>query len=334
MKRASMIRRMAAPAAALGLTWCAVTVPAQMLGELEAAQSGFNTLNQQSVGPIGGNPLGAARAVAGQQAPYASAQPGAPFPGAIPGAPGFAPIEEPKITVITGTRVFDAVSGFLLDDAQMKRVPATEQGNYYDDGTHGDLEPEDGIFTFVEDRNDVIGQSNQRVKEQLVRALQLADEYTPQQFFGLRLLTLQRTVAAPRTRAWAMTRDPNGVGHMLEEREVEQPVTVPNYRDKQMEKDSRIKNDWAFRFLQEYRVNKDSLTSDFYSMYVPQPPPLPAVAPPPGVQWRPFSDPQSLLRQQQASMQGGSQLGLGGGDGMGMDAGGAVGGGGGGGGIE
>lgn len=286
-------------------------VGAQTLAETAAVSAGVGELASQQVGSGPGNlALERARGLQGGGAP------GAPAPGGAPGAPG-APAPSggamgqiagmpmgPQITVITGTRVFDAITGQLLDDAIQKQVPQADSDKYFDDGTHGDLEAGDGEFTKVDERRDVLGQSNQRFKEQLVKALISADTYTPLQYFGLMIASTERQSTVPRNRAWSMVSAPGGgPGFTLREVPTGEPVTIPSYREKQKEKDSNIKNNWSQRFLQEFRVNKDDLTSQFYSLYIPQPPPMPSVAPPPTTIWTPFSDPQAIARAEQNQRQ-------------------------------
>ncbi|MCL5271149.1 MAG: hypothetical protein M1457_11530 [bacterium] len=297
---------------------------AQTLGELEAAQGIAGTLDSQSVGPNPVTPIQKAQDAAAAAA-GAPGQPGVPpgvpgvpeVPGAPPGVPGApeAPGAPPapgaqagvpgatpsyftgtagvaKITVITGTRVFDKITGELLDDAVEREVPEPEKDNYYDDGTHGDLVAGDGKYTKVSEVSDVIGGSNQRVKEQLIQSLVVAEQLNPIQFFGYTLLSLGQQESTPRNRAWKLVPNPDGgPGMVLAERPTDPnaPVEVKKYRTEQMAMDKRIKDDWAVRFLQEYRTNKDSLTSEFFPLYIPLPPQTPNVPPPPSTTWQPFS---------------------------------------------
>ena len=223
------------------------------------------------------------------------------MPGTMPGANQVVQVIEPvipKIKVISGTRVFDAVTGELLDDAVEKSVPETQKDDYYDDGTHGDLEAGDGKYSKVDERREAISPSNQRIKEQLVQALVVAEQLDPLAFYGFSLMSTERHETAPRDRAWQLVPDPDGgPGLVMRENPVDKPLTVPKYRTWRSEKDAKVKDDWSYRFLQEYRKNKDNLTSEFYPMHVPMPPPMPSVAPPPAQIWTPFSDPGALDRE-------------------------------------
>ena len=282
-------------ALAIILCFLATTASAQSLGEMNAVTDGMNTLNSGPVGPGTGNyPMDRARNLG---APVYPTQPGAPGFPAQPGAPGAMPgmgiIEQiAKIKVVTGTRVFDAVSGELLDDVIEKMVPATDKEQYFDDGTHGDLQADDGQYARIDERSDVLGAGLQRVKESLVQAIVSAADLDPLDFFGYSLMSTERIAHVPRNRAWKIVPNPDGgPGFVLAEMATEKPLLVPKYRDQLAKRDDRVKNDWADRFLAEFRRSRDSLTSEFYALYIPTPPQKPTMQPPPAAQWMPFSDP-------------------------------------------
>lgn len=280
---------------------------AQSLAEMNAVTEGMNTLNESSPATGSGlEVLRRARELEGGEQSEPEAKPAIRSVSRSAASTSFDAFGEdediPKITVITGTRIFDAVTGELIDDALLKELPETERDNYFDDGTNGDLLAQDEIFTLVDTRNDVIGQSNQRVKEQLVMALISADDLDPLMFYGFNLMSTERHETLPRKRAWKVIPDPDGVGSILAEMETDQPVLVPKYREWQAEKDKKVRNDWSYRFLQEYRLNKDSLTSEFYSLYIPIPPQVPTIAPPPFGMWEPFADPEALQRYHLAKL--------------------------------
>lgn len=322
----------------LAWLWSAATPPAQAqsLGEVNAASEGMNNINGSSTGPsMGGgfNPVDRARGAAGVPIPGGPTAPGArgrggAAPSSLPGATATVK----KITVISGTRVFDAYphnQGQLLDDAVKRKVPVTEKDKYYDNGTHGDLIADDQEYTKVDERRDVLGLANQRAKEQLIQALVVAEGYNPLEFYGYSLMSTDRAETAPRNRAWEIVPDPKGgPGFTLAERPIQKSLQVPKYRDKMKEKDARFKdengNGWAYKFLEGYRKNSDSLTSDFYPLYIPLPPQVPSVAPPLG--WQPFNDSGSLNKPGQMVGGRGGRGGGGGGRGGGMGGGGGGGG--------
>lgn len=195
-----------------------------------------------------------------------------------------------KVKAIVGTRVFDAVSGELLDDARERFITDGQKTLYYDDGTHGDPTPDDGQFALVDSRSDVIGPGQQRVKEQLVKALIVAENYDPLQFYGYTLMSTDQQKSAPRNRAYKLVPDPRGgPGMVLEEAEIEKPLELPDYRDKQYEKDVKVlRSSWIKDFLADYRKEPDSLSSEFHNVYIPLPPPVPSVKPPIEFGWMPF----------------------------------------------
>ncbi len=262
-----------------------------------APSGAMDALNAGPVGPNGQPALDRARQL---QAQTGGGMPlMTPAPTGAPGAVGIIGAVQtmigPTIRVITGTRVYDALTGQLLDDASKMDVPESEKANYFDDGTHGDLIPGDGEFTRVDEKSSFIGPANQRVKEQLVQALIEAESLDPIKFFGYNVLSTDHGGGtSERNRAWTVVKDPKGKGRMIVEAPAAQPVIVPKYRDKLAERDDKVKNDWSIRFLQEYRKNKDNISSDFYTLYVPMPPPMPSVLPPPAKDWVPFSDPGAL----------------------------------------
>jgi hypothetical protein len=298
--------------------------PSQGLGELNATMSGMDTLNSSSTPSFnsgGFNPVNRARNAAGVPIPGDDSRRNAGNSG-IGGDFNMPEAIVPKIKVITGTRIFDAITGELLDDAQEKEVPATDKESYYDDGTNGDIEPNNGQYTKVDINEGIyIGQSNQRVKERLVGALLVANSLNPLEFYGFNIMSTERHDAISRNRAWRLINDPNGgPGKVVAEIPIEEPQAVPNYRDKLQDKDQQVKEDWSYRFLHEYRTNKDSLTSEFYKMYIPFPPPAPSVRPPKPDHWIPFGDPMSLRNQieEEAFESGRGGRSTGGGGQMGM----------------
>ncbi len=262
----------------------------------------MDTLNEGSAGASGaGN-------IAKNKAAGLAANPNALQPGALAGLKGGkAQLKEaataatrvfkPRVKAIMGTRVFDNVTGELLDDAQLVYVDPAEIGNLglVDDGNKGDPVANDGQFANVETSREFIGQSNQRLKERLIQAIYSAEQLTPLEFFGFDLMTTERHNPAPRNRSWKLVADANG-GHGLRLAEVasDKPLQVPKFREWEQERDKKIsgKDGWAMRFLDEYRKEKGSIESEFYPILIPQPPAMPGVAPPPvATGWHPFPNP-------------------------------------------
>ena len=325
----------------LGLA-CSAAVHAQLA--ITAPSEAMDTLNSAPTGSAGGSfdPLGRANNAANAASGGLGALPpggtgalppsggividpatGDPVPGGggyglPPGAVGNAlnaagaavinaiPL---TVTVIDGTRIFDAITGELLDDAVEKKVTEQEKASYYDDGTHGDIAPDDGSFTRVDERRDVIGQSSQRVKERLLQALVSAEALNPLEFYGFNIMSLSVGEEQPRNRVWKLVPDPEGgPGRVLREQVIDNPVSLPSYRQWQVEQDAQVKNIWSMSFLHEYRKNKDSLTSEFFPLYIPYPPQAPSVAPPAMGTWTPFEGiaiPDAVLNPQPRRSGGG-----------------------------
>lgn len=69
--------------------------------------------------------------------------------------------QEQQVTIMvrTGQRIFCAHCGAMLKDTvHFTQVGIEESVRFYDDGTHGDLVPDDGLPTYIEDvRDDFIG---------------------------------------------------------------------------------------------------------------------------------------------------------------------------------
>ncbi len=297
---------------------------AQIGGGFIAPSSALDALSSGPVGPGGAGALALDRARNLPGAPPGPVQPTTPArttlsPGrgfAVPALPGGAaetldPVI-PKEKVMAGTRVRDHITGELLDDPHEQLVPASEQTNFYDDGTHGDIEAGDGKFSLVDVRDDVLGEGTQRAKEQLVRALVVAENLSPLEFYGFTLMSTELHAPYRPKSSWKLVPDPEGgPGLTLAQVPVERPKDVPDYREWVGRKDDKVKEDWADRFLKSYRINPDSLESEFYPLYIPNPPQPPQVEPPDADQWTPFSDPDAITRL--LSGQGADTTGFGGG---------------------
>jgi hypothetical protein len=57
---------------------------------------------------------------------------------------------------------------------------------------------------------------------------------------------------------------------------------MPNYLEKESQRDESLR-DWNNKFLADYRIDKNDPRSEFYQLYVPEPPMVPTTYPvPPG----------------------------------------------------
>ena len=251
------IRRHVVPVcAALVVLGLASLAAAQTLGEMNAAMNMSNTLNGQNVG--GGNYR--STYIAPQMPPnaplfptgmYAPAAPfAAPLPELAPAAP---PVK--KILVLTGEQIKCHVMGTLLEDIHYEYRPELEKGEYYDDGTHGDLQPNDNIYSNISARNDVLSAEANRVKLLYLRMLELCEETNPLEFFRIPVAT-------------------------------EEPLsTLPRMSDEEKDRDETFLRQWHRQFLTYYRQDPEDPMSDFYPIFVPSPPRTPETPAPPNDQY-------------------------------------------------
>jgi len=222
------------------------SVPAQFLAEQNAAMSVNDTLNGASVGPsqymntpgtmlpgAGGAPPGGA---------FTMGVFGAPIPGQ--GAPLAAPAAPPvkQILVLTGVKVTCHVTNQLLEDIHYEYRPESEKGQFYDDGTHGDLVPNDNIYTNYTENNLVLSPEANRLKLIYMRMLQICEETNPLDFFRIPVAT-------------------------------EEPLTpLPRMSDQENDRDKTFLEEWHKRFLELYRIDSENPKSDFFPIFVPNPP--------------------------------------------------------------
>lgn len=241
-----------------------------VLGQLNpyAPPSAIDNLSGASTGPNPTAYINRARVAAGQPVPAnAPAAPptspvGATAYGAMPpAAPGIAPqgtplpggpVSTPQprlIKVRAGERIYCHVCGLLLQDAVEKDVPEDQKAKYYDDGTHGDAEANDGIYSNIVERKDVLGPVCNELLQRTVATIRNAEQLSPLEFYRLHATADDRLSMLPKS------------------------------RDEERERDMRLK-EWNDKFLRSYRKNPNDSTSEFYPVYVPPPPELPKVPPP------------------------------------------------------
>jgi len=226
------------------------------LAEMNATMSGMNTLNG---GPVGGG--GYYRSAYMAPAPNPAAPLG--LYGAPPGAPGAPPLEPTslapppikKILVLTGEQVKCRVTGAVLEDIHYEYRPESEKGEYYDDGTHGDLQANDNIYTNISDRYDVLSAEANRFKLLYLRMLEVCEQTNPLEFFRIPVAT-------------------------------EEPLsTLPRLSDQEKDRDETFLRQWHRQFLAKYRTDPEDPMSDFYPIFVPSPPRSPETPSPPNDQF-------------------------------------------------
>lgn len=297
--------------AILGMAALTTTGFGQMLGEMDTAMSMSNTVQGQPGGPPGPVP---------GQVPGVG-NPGAGFPGApmggntMPGPPGvtdagipgemgmgeFGQNQQPQIQlpdpiateeVLTGRRVYDAVSGALLEDA-IKITVRRQDVAAYDDGTNDNGLVGDGIKGKVlTSRNEYIGQFSNMVKNELIHAIHNAEQIDPMVYYGHHVakvrpdrveglkrygLPLHSNEDFERADAGGVVKDFASIITLEEER------------------DGLVKN-WNDKFLARYRVDPNDPQSDYFAVFVPSPPLTPSSYPVPSG----YVAPQKSAQEQQA----------------------------------
>jgi hypothetical protein len=159
--------------------------------------------------------------------------------------------------VLRGNRVYDAVTNALLEDAYQVAVPLTEKDRYADDGVHDNGIEGDGIrgqVTVV--KGQFVGAETNAIKNQLIRLVRNAEAMPIPQFYGFHIMAVNPNEEGPAGKA-------------------------PNVLEKEANRDQLLR-DWNAKFLADYRTKKDDPRSDYYQLYVPDPPQLPTYPVPPG----------------------------------------------------
>jgi len=181
---------------------------------------------------------------------FGAQMPGVATPAVYPAAPAVK-----QILVLTGERVICHVTAQLLEDIHYEYRPEAEKKQFYDDGTHGDLVPNDNIYTNYAERNDVLSPEANRLKLIYLRMLQLCEDTNPLDFFRIPVAT-------------------------------EEPLSpLPRMSDEENDRDQTFLGEWHKRFLELYRLDPENSKSDFYPIFVPNPPRRPELPPPPEDQY-------------------------------------------------
>lgn len=273
----------------LSFMLCSSFAVGQGLAELDAAQGVNDTLNAAPVsapGAVGGPnaapgfgppPVGGPPGAAGLPPPLPGAQTapaagGAAFPGlnapgvnqaggvvnefGQPGQPQQAtPTPEPTIKVLVGDRVYDAVTGALLEDPSLITVPLNQQDKYLDDGINDNGIKGDGIRGNVNtSKNQYIGAVTNSLKNRAINLVRNAEKMSPMVFYRYHFMAVNPTT---------------------------QHRDMPNLLQKESQRDEMLR-EWNNKFLSDYRINRDDPRSEFFQLYVPNPPSIPEYPPPPG----------------------------------------------------
>lgn len=123
------------------------------------------------------------------------------IPGAIP-----APAEEKPpikmITVVEGEHIFCAKCRKELQKPERKQVPETEISGYFDDGTHGDEVANDGIYSNVIEKRNVLCERCYWQKEAISRLIDKASRDNPVEFYMIYVASLEKGSEIPSYEYW------------------------------------------------------------------------------------------------------------------------------------
>jgi hypothetical protein len=122
--------------------------------------------------------------------------PGFMVPGGRPGVQTGAPQPEIEfVKVKVGEKVICAKTDVVLKDVEVKEIPRSElgEGVYFDDGTHGDENANDEIWSKITIRKDVISEEANSVKEKLEAICDYARDMSPVEFYGVFMASEDRS---------------------------------------------------------------------------------------------------------------------------------------------
>ncbi len=188
--------------------------------------------------------------------------------------------KEKTYPAYSGQRIYDAVSyrrnpndPIILDTVRRLDISEEERNSeqYSDDGeTLGDFEANDGVYARIlpNSVNEYIGGESRWALGRTITLLSITQELDPLQFFGLPILATNRHSRLPQLRDRIAQQD--------------EKVYDVDEADKL--------SGWSDTYLKDFRVDRDSPSSRFFSLYIPKPPAPPVGAPPPAP-WVPFNAP-------------------------------------------
>jgi len=286
-----------------GLTAAAGLGNAQYLAESEAAMN----MNNSIQGQMPGAPPPMPGQLPGVPAPGAGFTPGAmggnTMPGMDPmmmGDPAMAgyagqatqamvtpaPIE--TVDVLTGRRVYDAVSGGLLEDAVEIAVRPTdvtgEESRFLDDGLHDNGIAGDDIRGDVQTfTGQYIGQFSNLMKNYLIHAVRNAENIDPMVYYGYYVSKIDPPLEGMKRYGLPLPGE-------QDELRVKEPLPdMPNVLDLENDRDELVRQ-WNHEFLAEYRVTPEDPQSEYFPVFIPSPPLTPTNYPVPNG----YVSPQSL----------------------------------------
>jgi len=300
--------------AVCGLTAVAGLSSAQYLAESQAAMNMNNTIQGQMPGappPMPGQVPGVAAPGGG----FAPGMGGNTMPGMDPtmmdpammGDPAMAgyggqatqvmatPVPIETVDVLTGRRVYDAVSGGLLEDAVEIAIPATDvtgdKAKFLDDGLHDNGIAGDDIRGDVQTfTGQYIGQFSNLMKNYLVHAVRNAENIDPMVYYGYYVSKIDPPVEGMKRYGLPL---PGARDEMIVK---ESLPDMPNVLELESDRDELVRR-WNHEFLAEYRVTPEDPQSEFFPVFIPSPPFTPTNYPVPNG----YVSPQSLGIANEAS---------------------------------
>lgn len=301
-----------------GILGLPVALSAQYAAESMAAINMNNTMN---AGPAAPGMVAGQGNPGGFQAPMVSgnAMPGQPMdpammdptmggdPSLMAGyggqagavmTPAATPI--PTANVMTGRRVYDAVSGGLLEDAIEIAVRQGDVDAYPDDGVRDNGIAGDGIRGNVETLSgQYIGLFSNSVKNHLVHAVSNAENIDPMIYYGYHVAKLDPKTEGPKRYGRALPEEAD------DELMVTRVADMPNVLDLEEQRDELVRK-WNQDFLAQYRVVPEDPQSSYYPVFVPAPPLTPMNYPVPNG----YVSPQSVAKtnKQQTDAQVAAQV--------------------------
>lgn len=266
-------------------------------GESMAALDMSDTLNNQMGGPGMGGPPPVPGQVGGVGNPAAGFAPGQMGGNTAPGmdagvmdptmmgmqgqAGGYtaaAPTPIPTEEVLTGRRVYDAVSGGLLEDAIEISVRQSDADVYADDGVNDNGIAGDGIRGNVNtSRDEFIGAFSNIMKKYLIHAVNNAEQIDPLIYYGYYVAKIDpRPVEGLKRYGLPLP----GEEDELDTAIVHVEPDFPSIIDLEHDRDELVRR-WNYEFLAEYRVEPNDPQSEYFPVFVPSPPLTPANYPVP-----------------------------------------------------
>lgn len=214
------------------------------------------------------------------------------------GVPAFQappPVELAKDPVYVGRRVFDAVSGGLLEDAVGITVRQSDLSAYLDDGINDNGIANDQIYgNVMTSRNQFIGYFSNVVKNYLIHAVHNAEQIDPMVFSGHHIAKIDPAPVDGLKRYGLPLPgedDPSYVAVVNVEPD------FPSILDLERQRDDSVRG-WNQRFLAKYRMNPEDPQSEYFPVFVSTPPLTPTNYPVPNG----YVSPQSVAMGAQKNL--------------------------------